>query len=167
MFGKSKTTGRTRVDTLIGRKSTLEGNVSFSGGLHVDGSVKGKITAVGDDRSTFSLSQHGKVEGDIRVPYISLNGTVIGDVYAAERVVLAPNARVTGDVRYNLLEMALGAQVNGRLIRIGDESKMPHSRLLRSPLRSEPTRTGDSAATPSTVTAGQSATKGAAFSERR
>lgn len=163
MFGKNRTAGRTRVDTLIGRKSTLEGNVSFSGGLHVDGSVKGKITAAGDDRSTLSLSQHGKVEGDIRVPYISLNGTVVGDVYAAERVILAANARVTGDVRYNLLEMALGAQVNGRLIRIGDESKAPHSRPLRSSLRPEPARPGGSTAAPAAASTGQTAAKGATF----
>ena len=164
MFRKNKKAGSGRVDSLIGRKSSLEGNVSFSGGLHVDGNIKGKVTAVGDDRSTLSLSQHGKVEGDIRVPYISLNGTVVGDVYATEHVVLSANARVTGDVHYNLLEMALGAQVNGRLIRIGDEGKVPHSRPLRSPARHEVARPAGAhapavgAATP---------TKGAALGERR
>jgi cytoskeletal protein CcmA (bactofilin family) len=160
MFGKSKKVGSEKVDSLIGRKSSLEGNLSFSGGLHIDGSVKGKITAAGDDRSTLSLSQHGTVEGDVRVPYIRLNGTVTGNVYASERVVLAANARVTGDVHYNLLEMALGAQVNGRLIRIGDEARVPHGRSVRHPLRYEAPRPGG------TSPAAGPAAKGAALDER-
>ncbi len=129
MFGKKS--GTDKIDSLVGKKSVMEGSLNFSGGLHVDGSIKGDVTAIEDDRSTLSVSQHGKVEGNIRVPYVSLNGTVIGDVHATERVVLLANARVTGDVHYTLLEMALGAQVNGRLVRQDETRKAPPDRPLR------------------------------------
>ena len=130
MLGKKSSTDK--IDSLVGKKSTVEGSLNFSGGLHVDGIVRGDITALENERSTLSVSQHGKVEGNIRVPYVSLNGTIVGDVHAAERVVLLANARVTGDVHYTLLEMALGAQVNGRLVRLDEAPrKAPPGHPLR------------------------------------
>ena len=130
MLGKKSSTDK--IDSLVGKKSTVEGSLNFSGGLHVDGIVRGDVTALENERSTLSVSQHGKVEGNIRVPYVSLNGTIIGDVHAAERVALLANARVTGDVHYTLLEMALGAQVNGRLVRLDEAAcKAPPGQPLR------------------------------------
>ena len=70
--------------------------------------------------SALTLSEQGRIEGDIQVPNVILNGTVVGDVYASERVELAPKAKVTGTVYYNLLEMTMGAEVNGQLIHTKD-----------------------------------------------
>ena len=50
------------------------------------------------------------------VPHVVLNGTVKGDVRATERVELGPKARVIGNVQYKLIEMSIGAEVNGKLI---------------------------------------------------
>ncbi len=116
MWGKSKKRRTTRIDTLIGQHSQVLGDVRFTGGLHVDGTVKGNVYAEQDDSSMLSLSDHGTVEGEVRVPYVVLNGVVVGDVYASEHVELASNARVTGNVYYSLIEMAIGAEVNGKLV---------------------------------------------------
>ncbi|WP_154654911.1 bactofilin family protein [Solimonas variicoloris] len=118
-FGNSGTKGATTatgVDTLIGRQTEILGDIRFSGGLHIDGKVKGKVLASGDKASALSVSESGAIEGDVRVPNIMLNGSVSGDVYASEKITLAAKARVTGNVYYKIIEMEGGAQVNGQLV---------------------------------------------------
>jgi len=110
-----------KVSTVIGQGTTITGDVSFSGGLHLDGTVKGRVTGEAETRSTLTVSEQGAVEGDVRVDNLILNGAVVGDVYASERVELATNARVSGTVYYRLLEMAMGAEVNGQLVHSEDE----------------------------------------------
>lgn len=116
MWGRGKKRRTTRIDTLIGQQSEVSGDVHFSGGLHVDGTIKGNVIADSDASSMLSLSDHGTIEGEVRVPFVVLNGVVHGDVHASEHVELAANARVTGNVYYNLIEMAIGAEVNGKLV---------------------------------------------------
>ena len=105
-----------RVDTLIGRGTTIDGDLRFSGGLHVEGVIKGNLAADGDD-ATLILSEHGHIQGEVRVPSMVLNGMIDGDVFASGKVELCEKARICGDVYYNLLEMAVGAEVNGKLVR--------------------------------------------------
>lgn len=113
---KSKTSGA-KVDTLIGHETEIYGDVYFSGGLHVDGVVKGNVYAGSDDTSSVAIvSERGRVEGDLRVPHLLINGYVAGNVYASERLDLAKNARVRGDVYYHTIELAGGAEVNGKLV---------------------------------------------------
>lgn len=108
--------GTTTVDTLIGRQTEVSGDVRFSGGLHVDGKIKGKVIASADKSAALSVSDSGMVEGDVRVPNIVLNGAVVGDVHASERLRMSAKARVTGNVYYKILEMEAGATVNGQLV---------------------------------------------------
>ncbi len=111
-----KTKTASRIDTLIGEHTVLNGDVRFTGGLHVDGTVKGNVLAEEGTDSVLMVSEHGCIEGEVRVPHIVLNGKVVGDVHASERIELASQARVTGNVFYNLIEMAMGAEVNGKLV---------------------------------------------------
>ncbi|HEY1075338.1 MAG TPA: polymer-forming cytoskeletal protein [Fontimonas sp.] len=104
------------VDTLIGRQTEILGDIRFTGGLHVDGKIKGKVIASADKASALSVSENGMVEGDVRVPNVVLNGTVIGDVHASQKIAIAAKARVTGNVYYRIIEMESGAQVNGQLV---------------------------------------------------
>lgn len=110
-----------RVDTLIGKGTTIDGDLRFSGGLHVEGVIKGNLAADGDD-ATLILSEHGHIQGEVRVPSMVLNGMIDGDVFACGKVELFEKARICGDVYYNLLEMAVGAEVNGKLVRQKPES---------------------------------------------
>jgi len=106
-----------KVTTVIGNGTTVEGNVRFSGGLHVDGVINGNVVSESDDEhATLTLSEDGKIEGNVEVSNVMLNGAVVGDVFAGNRVELAPKARITGTVTYALLEMSMGAEVNGKLI---------------------------------------------------
>lgn len=116
MFGGKNRRQAARIDTLIGRNTEVVGNIAFSGGLHVDGLIVGNVSAVNDPGAVVSISEHGTIEGEVRVPHVTIDGRVDGDVYSSERLELAPNAQVAGNVFYNLIEMAAGAAVNGKLV---------------------------------------------------
>ena len=105
------------IDTLIGAKTDLKGDIVFTGGLRVDGKVRVNITAKGDGNSTLVLSENAMVTGNVTVPHIITNGTIKGNVRAAERIELQPKAEITGDVYYKVIEMSLGAVINGNLLR--------------------------------------------------
>lgn len=112
---KQKRRREQAISTLIGVETRVQGDIEFTGGCLIDGYVKGNVRAAEDD-ATLSISDRGCVEGMVVVPNILLNGTVKGDVSAAGRVELGAKARVVGNVRYGLIEMAIGAEVNGKLI---------------------------------------------------
>ena len=118
MFKRKKpaTVGPKRIDTLVGAVTRIIGDVHFSGGLHVDGHVKGNVDAPPASNSTLSVSDAGIVEGSVAVPNVVLNGIVKGDILANGRVELGANAKVSGNVYYGLIEMAMGAAINGKLI---------------------------------------------------
>ena len=117
MFGKKRSNIRPgRIDSLIGRQTEFSGDVRFSGGLHVDGSIKGNVSVAEDSDAVLTLSEHGSIQGQINVPQVVLSGEVSGDVYAERHVELTSSARISGDVYYGLIEMAMGAEVKGSLI---------------------------------------------------
>lgn len=105
------------IDTLIGVKTEMKGDIVFTGGLRIDGKIKGNITAEGDTSSTLVLSEHAEVVGNVQVPHMILNGKIRGSVHCAERIELQPGAEIIGDVHYKIIEMALGASINGNLLR--------------------------------------------------
>ena len=116
MLGNIKKKKAAKMDSLIGENTEILGDIKFSTGLHVDGTVKGNIIADTDSNSVFSLSEDGKIEGEVRAPHVYINGTVNGNVYSSEHIEIESNSRISGDVYYNLLGMSGGAQVNGRLV---------------------------------------------------
>ncbi len=123
MWGKKKSNS-SKIETLIGTTMEIQGDLIFSGGLHVDGKIVGSVIAEEDSHSMLILSDQGQIEGEVRVPFVVLNGQVTGDVYASERVELSRHGQVKGNVYYNLLEMAMGAEVNGNLVHCKDEKKL-------------------------------------------
>jgi cytoskeletal protein CcmA (bactofilin family) len=116
MFGKKPPKPQTRIDSLIGAGTRIEGNVIFSGGLRIDGEVKGDVRSAEGQTGTLVISEHARVEGEIAVAHLVVNGTVVGPVEATDFLELQPRSRVTGDVHYTSIEMHLGAVVEGRLV---------------------------------------------------
>jgi cytoskeletal protein CcmA (bactofilin family) len=138
MFGRKKGFSAARIDTLVGQGTEITGDLVFSGGLHVDGTIKGNVAAEEGSTALLILSEFGRIEGEVTVPNMVLNGEIIGDVFGSTRVELAPKARVKGSVYYNLLEMAIGAEVNGGLIH------QPQGGNLPKRLEDKSDRMGDS-----------------------
>ena len=116
MFRKKVNKPQSRIDSLIGAGTKIEGNVTFSGGLRVDGEIKGNVIASGDQPSTLVVSEQARIDGEIHVSHLVVNGAVNGPVHSAEFLELQAHSRVKGDVHYNTLEMHLGAVVDGRLV---------------------------------------------------
>jgi cytoskeletal protein CcmA (bactofilin family) len=116
MFNRD--TKQARIDTLIGKASRVHGDLEFSGGLHLDGSIAGNVRADPIEGSSLSISETGSIEGNVEAGNVMLNGTVRGDIVARDRVVLGATARVQGNVYYGVIEMTLGAQIMGKLTRI-------------------------------------------------
>jgi cytoskeletal protein CcmA (bactofilin family) len=106
---------KSTIDSLIGISTTIEGNVHFTGGLRIDGHVKGNVIADNEEFSMLVISEFAKVEGEVRVSHLVVNGEITGPVYSSELLELQPKARITGDVYYKALEMHGGALVAGKL----------------------------------------------------
>ena len=113
---KRKRTKPTKIQTLIGANTRINGDVEFGGGLHLDGQINGNVKAEPNTAATIVVSEQGCIEGSVSVPNIVLNGIVKGDIEAGSRVELGPKARVLGNVHYEIIETAIGAQINGKLI---------------------------------------------------
>lgn len=104
------------IDTLIGQKAVFKGDLEFTGGLRVDGRVKGNVIAREDSNSTVVVSESGEIEGNITVPHVIINGTINGNIKSGGRVELQSKAKISGDVHYKAVEMELGASINGNLV---------------------------------------------------
>lgn len=120
MFFKNRNKPQSRIDTLIGADTRIEGDIHFGGGLRVDGSIRGSVSEVTSTPGTLVLSEHGRIEGAVTASQLVINGRVSGPVRANQFVELQPKSRVTGDVHYKSLEMHTGAVIEGKLIYLGD-----------------------------------------------
>jgi cytoskeletal protein CcmA (bactofilin family) len=121
-----------RIDTLIGTGTTITGDIAFTGGLRIDGDVKGHVRANGDQSATLVVSEQAHIEGEVVVSHLVINGTVQGPVICTGFLELQAKARVTGDVQYNSIEMHLGAVVEGRMVHTGQPGKAIELKLASS-----------------------------------
>lgn len=123
MFSKNRNKAPSRIDTLVGVDTRVEGDIHFTGGLRVDGSIRGNVTE-SETPSTLVLSENGRIEGAITVSQVVINGKVVGPVHALQFIELQAKARVTGDVSYKSLEIHTGSVVEGKLVYLGDAASV-------------------------------------------
>lgn len=122
MFAKKNNSSAVnQIDSLIGKGTRIEGNVHFSGGLRVDGEIVGRVMAEPGLPSTLVLSEHARIDGEVSVAHLVVNGAINGPVFASEFLEMQPKARIAGDVSYAMIEIQQGAVVEGRLLLTGKE----------------------------------------------
>jgi cytoskeletal protein CcmA (bactofilin family) len=123
MFKRELMPGAT-IDTLISGTTRIQGDVSFSGGMHLDGAVAGSVRAASEAPSRLVISESAVVEGSVEAQVVELDGRVRGDIIASQRIALGPQARIEGNLHYGAIEMAAGAHINGKLLKLtsGKES---------------------------------------------
>lgn len=109
--------------TLIANNCELSGDVHFSDKLLINGTVKGNIYAVEGSKAVVTVSEKGRVKGEIRVPNVVINGKVYGDVHSDKHIELSAKAEITGNVYYNLIEMVMGSRVDGNLVHAKDRKQ--------------------------------------------
>ena len=132
MFGIKSSKPQSTIDSLIGATTVIEGDVVFSGGLRIDGQVKGNVLASADSgvtNSTLVVSESARIQGEIRAAHVVVNGAVDGPIYVSEFLELQPKARVTGDVHYKSIEIHLGATLDGTLEHVSVESGRANLKL--------------------------------------
>ena len=122
MFNKTSKP-QNRIDSLIGQTTRIEGNVVLSGGLRVDGMVRGNVAALPDQPGTLVVSSDARVDGEVQASHIVVNGTINGPVHATESLELQAGSKVKGDVYYKSIEIHQGAVVEGRLVHHVSEVK--------------------------------------------
>ena len=125
MWGNKRKSNNS-VDTLIAEGTCINGDISFDGALFIDGEINGNVKCSSDSQSILSVGLHGKINGEIDAPVVVIFGHVNGDVNASEKVELKPGSKVMGDLRYKVIEMNAGAEVNGKMIAIGEPQKLEH-----------------------------------------
>jgi cytoskeletal protein CcmA (bactofilin family) len=103
------------IRSLVGDGMVVNGSLRFRDGLRIDGQVMGDVIADGEGRSILVISDNARVHGRVSATHVIISGEVRGPVHSTEMLELQPKARVTGDVRYELLEMHPGALVDGEL----------------------------------------------------
>ena len=103
------------IDTLIGATTQINGDIRFSGGMRIDGHVKGNVTSEASQHSLLVISEEARIDGEVRVAHLVTNGEINGSVFSSEMLEMQPRARITGDVNYKKLEMHAGALVSGKL----------------------------------------------------
>ncbi len=110
------------ISTIISEHAEIQGDIIFREGLHIDGLVKGNVIGEANSNASLVLSGSGVIEGEVRVPTQLINGTVNGNLYSSEHLELAVDAKVNGDVEYNVIEMTVGSTVNGKLTRSNSQT---------------------------------------------
>ncbi len=120
------------IRSLIGEGTVLHGEVRFTDGLRVDGEVHGDIVAVGGEFNILVISEKARVNGRVSAGHVIINGTVVGPVQSDELLELQPKARITGDVRYESLEMHQGATIDGELRALKTAEERPTLKLATS-----------------------------------
>lgn len=120
MFGQRHGKSGARIDSLVGASTSVDGNVLFSGGLRIDGQVRGNVIGVSGSVTSLVIAEGARVEGEIRASQVIVNGVVVGSVHGADYIELQPKANVCGDVHYHTIEIQLGALVDGRLVHQDD-----------------------------------------------
>ncbi|MCB1554333.1 MAG: polymer-forming cytoskeletal protein [Xanthomonadales bacterium] len=138
MFNGSKkqAAGVSGVETLIGGQVTVRGDISFSGGLYIEGTVHGAVVAEdGQAGAVVTISEKGAIHGEVRAPHVVVNGQLHGDVYAGERIELGAQARIQGNVYYKVAEMAAGAMITGRMVHGDGQSQksLPKPEAVKAP----------------------------------
>jgi cytoskeletal protein CcmA (bactofilin family) len=113
----AKATGK----TLIGNSVTIRGDITSDENLQIEGVVDGSIDATND----VIVGHEGRVNATIHAVNIIIQGRVVGDVSASNRVELAPSALLEGNIRSPKLSIAETARFRGSVDMRPKEASTP------------------------------------------
>lgn len=91
---RAKEIDTNKITGFLDKDTDIEGNLSFKGSFRIDGHFKGKI----DSESILIVGESGKVEADIKIGYVIINGEIKGNIQAREKVEINASGRVIGSI---------------------------------------------------------------------
>jgi cytoskeletal protein CcmA (bactofilin family) len=107
---KFKKDEQDEMSSLLGEGVEFVGDLSFSMGLRVDGVVKGKVRS----ESMLIIGSKGRVEAEVSIKRIAINGEFHGVIYASDRVEIYKDGKVYGDIYTPCLIIEAGALFEGK-----------------------------------------------------
>jgi len=102
------------ITTILGKRDRTRGDLHVTGGVRVDGVVRGNIEPVSIDAAVI-VSRTGSVQGNIHVHRARIDGRVKGNILTEGHLDLTSSAVIEGRVSYGSLSIEAGADVNGEL----------------------------------------------------
>lgn len=109
MFKKREELDYSNVDTILGKDTELDGNITGKGILRIDGKISGRIDQNGD----IIVGDSGFVDASIKARHITVSGTIHGNIEASGLLKLLPSAKVYGNIKIHNLSIADGAVYKG------------------------------------------------------
>lgn len=109
MFRKSEEIDTTKIDTIIGKETSINGTIEAKGVLRVEGKITGQLNTNGD----IIIAAGGTVEADIRCRSISIAGSLKGNVEATGLLEIEPSGKLVGDITVAKLAIGDGAVFDG------------------------------------------------------
>lgn len=103
------------ITTLIDKDIVISGDTTYSGGIRIDGVVKGKVKVLGKEESLLVMGYGSEVRGDVEVHKAIINGKVNGNIKCLDYLELNADAIVNGNIEYGIIEVNEGAKINGNL----------------------------------------------------
>ena len=110
------TTSSEKFDTIVGRTTTIQGNMMLLDSVRIDGRVVGNIESAPDCKIAVAIGPTGEVTGDIKAHRVMVAGKVFGHIHALDRVEFQKDSCVQGDVSYGSIAVEHGAKLSGLII---------------------------------------------------
>ena len=113
---KSMATNSEKFDTIVGRTTTIQGNMVLLDSIRIDGRVLGNIESAPDCKIAVAIGPTGEVTGDVKAHRVMVAGKVFGNIHAADRVELQKDSSIQGDISYGSIAVEHGAKLSGLVI---------------------------------------------------
>ena len=111
------------ITTLIDKDIVISGDTTYTGGIRVDGKIKGNLKVHGDEGSLLIMGYGSTITGDVEVEKAIINGEINGNVKCHDYLELNTNAIVNGSIEYDIIEVQEGAKITGDLKFIKNNKK--------------------------------------------
>lgn len=97
---------------VLGEGTVIEGNLSSSGDLRIDGEVKGDLSTNGK----CVLGATGKIVGNIQAKSCDVSGRVDGNVRVTDLLLIKSNGKINGDINTSKIVVENGGEFNGSCV---------------------------------------------------
>ncbi len=118
-IGKKTTINTDKVDTLIGKNTKFEGNLSTEGTIRIDGEVIGDVILSGN----LILGEQGRIKGNVKSDNIHLSGIIEGNVMSANQIHISASGKLYGDMSVKNIIIDEGGLFQGNSNMIGEEKQ--------------------------------------------
>jgi cytoskeletal protein CcmA (bactofilin family) len=105
--------------TMIGTNVTIEGTITGTEPVVIEGTIRGRIDLSAD----LLIGTKARIESSVHARNVTVEGKINGDISADDRVELVASANVEGNIKAPKIVVAEGAKFRGN---VDMGSRVPH-----------------------------------------